>query len=93
MINYSRLYYEIPKRPEEGRKKGIQPIEEEILAIAAIQILGAKTVSLMVRNYANRLNLGSNSEYLYHQWFRSCRKYSDTIRRSIWKPSVYVGSA
>lgn len=83
VIDFPRFFYLLPKKPGEARQKGLQTVEEELLAIAIIQVLGIKTQGLIARSYAYRLDLTNKSEFLYHPWFHFYRHFRKMIRISI----------
>lgn len=83
LTKFSRLLYYIPKGEGKNRPRAIQSIQEEILAVAVIQVLGITVQELMSRNYGYRLDMSGNTEYLYRPWFRAYGRFRDTVRRAL----------
>ncbi|MBK8034662.1 MAG: hypothetical protein IPK17_35205 [Chloroflexi bacterium] len=82
LTDYPRVFYRVPKDEGTYRPRALQSIEEEILAVAIIQVLGRTVQELMTRNYGCRL-AGGKTEYLYHPWFRSYGRFRDAARKAI----------
>jgi len=83
LTDYLRVFYRIPKDEGTSRPRALQSIEEEILAVAVIQVLGKTVQELMSRNYGYRLEVGGKTEYLYRPWFRSFGRFRDAARKTI----------
>lgn len=83
LTDLSRLFYSIPKDENKSRSRALQSVQEEILAVAVIQVLGRNVQELMSRNYGYRLSLPDRTEYLYRPWFRSYGRYRNVVRKTI----------
>jgi retron-type reverse transcriptase len=83
LTDYPRVFYRVPKDEGTYRPRALQAIEEEILGVAVIQVLGKTVQELMSRNYGYRLEMGGRTEYLYRPWFRSYGRFRDAARKVI----------
>lgn len=83
LTDYPRVFYRVPKDEGTYRPRALQAIEEEILGVAVIQVLGKTVQELMSRNYGYRLEVGGRTEYLYRPWLRSYGRFRDAARKVI----------
>ena len=76
-----RLDFIFVKNEKEGRPRVLARLEEEILSVAVIQMLGSTAFGLNERSYAYRPTIRTkrSSEYLYEYWFANYRSYTDDI--------------
>lgn len=75
--------YNTPKNPENVRPRGLTWLEEEILIIAIIQVLGTRWLQ-QPRSYAYRLAPDNSpergsTEYLYELWSKAWKDYRNEI--------------
>lgn len=84
------LQYQVPKKPGQGRPRGLTWLEEEILIVAIIQVIGRKLLGQRGVSFAYRLS-GENTpergdtEYLYQRWSEAWQEFREAIRAEIKK--------
>jgi len=73
-----RLQYLFPKKVDVGRPKILSRMEEDILSVAIIQVLGYSTLAIQSNSYAFRPNQQSSqmTEYLYEYWFEAYSRFT-----------------
>ncbi len=81
--DYRRFFYQVPKNHTASRPRGLQSIEEEVLAVAAIQVLGKRVSGALARSYAYRLNTRGTTEFLYQHWYRSYRSFRKNAQTAL----------
>ena len=76
-----RLSYSFPKGDEDKRPYVLPRIEEDILAVAAIQVLGKLAFGLQNTSYAYRPHesFPRSTEFLYRNWFDAFRRFRDDV--------------
>lgn len=80
-----RLQYFYLKNAEVGRPRVLSRMDEDILSVAIIQVLGGLTFGLQNNSYAYRPNPSSSrpTEYLYEYWFEAYRRFTREIRAGV----------
>ncbi len=76
-----RLSYSFPKGDDDKRPYVLPRIEEDILAVAAIQVLGKLAFGLQNTSYAYRPHesFPRSTEFLYRNWFDAFRRFRDDV--------------
>ncbi len=82
-----RLQYLFVKKADAGRPLVLSRMDEDILSVAIIQVLGKMTSGLQSSSYAFRLNPDSPhpTEYLYEYWFETYRRFTREIKEGVGK--------
>lgn len=82
-----RLQYLFVKKADAGRPLVLSRMNEDILSVAIIQVLGKMTSGLQSSSYAFRLNPDSlyPTEYLYEYWFETYRRFTREIKEGVRK--------
>ena len=82
-----RLQYLFVKKADAGRPLVLSRMDEDILSVAIIQVLGKMTSGLQSSSYAFRLNPDSPhpTEYLYEYWFETYRRFTREIKAGVRK--------
>jgi hypothetical protein len=80
-----RLQYLFVKNADVGRPRVLSRMDEDILSVAIIQVLGNTTFGLQSNSYAYRPNprTSHSTEYLYEYWFESYRRFTREIRAGV----------
>lgn len=78
------LNYGFPKNTEVDRPRGLTWLEEEILMVAIIQVIGLNQLKISPHSYAYRLspeNLPErgSTEFLYERWSTAWKQYREDI--------------
>ena len=78
------LRYDTPKDSGNARPKGLTWLEEEILIIAIIQVIGTRWLQQIPWSYAYRLSPDNSpergvTEYLYEAWSKAWKDYRQGI--------------
>lgn len=82
-----RLQYLFIKKADAGRPLVLSRMDEDILSVAIIQVLGKMTSGLQSSSYAFRLNPDSPhpTEYLYEYWFETYCLFTKKIEEGVRK--------
>ena len=82
-----RLQYLFVKKADASRPLVLSRMDEDILSVAIIQVLGKTTSGLQSNSYAFRLNPDSPhpTEYLYEYWFETYRLFTKEIKEGVRK--------
>ena len=80
-----RLQYLFVKNAAVGRPRVLSRMDEDILSVAIIQVLGKTMSGLQSNSYAYRLNIRSSrsTEYLYEYWFEAYRRFTREIKAGV----------
>lgn len=78
MHREDRVAYAFPKNDDAARPRVLSRMEEEILSVAIIQLLGPQVSGLDQSSYAYRLNRGHyrDTEFLYDHWWNSYEAFT-----------------
>ncbi|MCY4466314.1 MAG: RNA-directed DNA polymerase [Chloroflexi bacterium] len=76
-----RLSYEFPKREDSGRPYVLPRLEEDIVSVAVVQVLGRLAFGLQNTSFAYRPhdNFPRSTEHLYRSWFDAYRRFKDEV--------------
>ncbi len=82
---HDRLQYLFVKNADVGRPRVLSRMDEDILSVAIIQVLGKTMSGLQSNSYAYRLNIRSSrsTEYLYEYWFEAYRRFTREIKAGV----------
>ena len=81
-----RLQYLFVKNENTGRPRVLSRMDEDILSVAIIQVLGKTMSGLQSSSYAYRLPSSSRpTEYLYEYWFETYRRFTKKIKDGVGK--------
>ena len=84
-----RLQFSFVKNAEESRPRVLSRMEEDIVSIAIVQVLGSSAFALNSTSYAYRPNprFASRSEFLYEYWFPAYQLYKSEAENAVAKHS------
>ena len=76
-----RVSYEFPKKEDGGRPYVLPRLEEDIVSIAVVQVLGRLAFGLQNTSFAYRPhdNFPRSTEHLYRSWFDAYRRFRDEV--------------
>ena len=76
-----RLSYDFPKTEDGARPYVLPRLEEDIVSVAIIQVLGKSAFGLQVTSYAYRPHESypRSTEHLYRSWFDAYRRFRDEV--------------
>ena len=76
-----RFSYEFPKKEDGGRPYVLPRLEEDIVSVAVVQVLGRLAFGLQNTSFSNRPhdNFPRSTEHLYRSWFDAYRRFRDEV--------------
>ena len=76
-----RFSYEFPKKEDGGRPYVLPRLEEDIVSVAIVQVLGRLAFGLQNTSFAYRShdNFPRSTEHLYRSWFDAFRRFKDEV--------------
>ena len=76
-----RFSYEFPKKEDGGRPYVLPRLEEDIVSVAIVQVLGRLAFGLQNTSFAYRPhdNFPRSTEHLYRSWFDAFRRFKDEV--------------
>ena len=76
-----RFSYEFPKKEDGGRPYVLPRLEEDIVSVAVVQVLGRLAFGLQNTSFAYRPhdNFPRSTEHLYRSWFDAYRRFRDEV--------------
>ena len=78
------LAYAIPKAPDQSRPKGLTSLEEEIMMVAIVQVIGLTILRNEPSSYAYRMSNENSpergaTEYLYERWSEAWKAFRQDV--------------
>ena len=80
-VTDDRSSYEFPKNEDNGRPYVLPRLEEDIVSVAVVQVLGRLAFGLQDTSFAYRPhdNFPRSTEHLYRSWLDAFRRFKDEV--------------
>ena len=80
-LTSDRIEHPFPKNEQSSRPFVLPRLEEDIISVAIVQVLGKFAFGLQRASYANRPSdsFPRSTEHLYQNWFDAFRRYKDDV--------------